>query len=61
MKQGLERLLANLFGVLFLGLSILVAVETSSGIGLARPKVPSVRSPASNASTARAGVPRFVR
>ena len=28
MKQGLERLLANLFGLVFLGLSVLVAVET---------------------------------
>lgn len=28
MKQGLERLLANLFGLIFLGLSVLVAVET---------------------------------
>ena len=28
MKQRLERLLANLFGLVFLGLSVLVAVET---------------------------------
>lgn len=28
MKQGLERLLANLFGLAFLGLSVLVTVET---------------------------------
>lgn len=28
MKRGLERLLANLFGLVFLGLSVLVTVET---------------------------------
>lgn len=28
MKQGLERLLANLFGLIFLGLSFLVTIET---------------------------------